>query len=182
MESGGITLVRVTNARQVEICETYWREYGDWADEQSRRLTGVAVEPDHDGFRQELPAMLGDRGRLYLAELEGEPVATGALKLTDPEFAEIKRMYVRPPARGRGLSRLILTQLIEDARLLACRRVRLDTLHFMTEAQALYRSFGFVDAELYPQSETARAGIGYHTVYMELTIGPTEHDKPMGTK
>ena len=174
--------MRVTTAHQLEVCETYWREYGDWAVEEYRRLTGEVVEPDHDGFHDELPAMLGDRGRLYLAELGGEPVATGALKLTDPEFAEIKRMYVRPPARGRGVSRLILTQLIEDARSLACHRVRLDTLHFMTEAQGLYRSFGFVNAEPYPQSETARAGIGDHTVYMELTIGRTAHNKPLGTE
>jgi N-acetylglutamate synthase and related acetyltransferases len=170
VEPGEITLVRVTTAGQIEVCEKYWREYGDWAVAEYRRLTGDVVEPDHDGFHDELPMMLGHRGRLYLAELEGEPVATGAIKPVDATSGEIKRMYVRPHARGKGISRRMLTQLLADAAEIGYPRVRLDTLRFMTEAQALYRSFGFVDAEPYTQSETARAGVGDHTVYMELTL------------
>lgn len=83
---------------------------------------------------------------------------------------EIKRIYVRPHARGNGISRRMLAQLVADAAEIGYSLVRLDTLRFMTEAQTLYRSFGFVDAQPYAQSETARAGVGDHTVYMELTL------------
>lgn len=181
MERGEITLVRVTTAGQIELCEMYWREYGDWAVEEYLRLTGEVVEPDHEAFHDELPMMLADRGRLYLAELEGEPVATGAIKPLDATSGEVKRMYVLPHARGQGISRRMLTQLLGDAAEIGYPRVRLDTLSFMTAAQALYRSVGFVDAPPYPQSECARVGGGDHTVYMELTL-PRSASHAKGSK
>ena len=166
-----VRLVPVRNAEHVATYEELWNEYGEWATGEYRRRTGRQVEPDHDGFRSELPDLIHGRGRLYLVESDGEPVGSGGLKLTAPEFAEIKRMYVRPAARGLGISRVLLTRLIEDASECGYDRVRLDTMAFMTAAQALYRSMGFVDVAPYDQSESARAGISNDAVYLELMIG-----------
>lgn len=165
-----VVLTLVSNSDQTELCEAYWREYGDWAVAEYAARYGVIAEPDHDGIHRELPTMLGDRGRLYLAELDGVVVATAALKPIDAESAEVKRMYVRPSARGRGLSRLLLERLLADAAEIGYSRLRLDTLDFMIEAQALYRSVGFVDGTPYELSETMRAGVSDHTVYMELSL------------
>ena len=167
-----VRLVPVRTAEQGATCEALWSEYGDWATAEYLRLTGRQVQPDHQGFRHELPDLMSDRGRLYLAELNGVPVGTGGLKITTPDFAEIKRMFVRPAARALGISRLLLAQLIEDASSCGYERVRLDTMVFMTAAQALYRSMGFVDVGPYDQSESARAGITNDAVYLELMISP----------
>jgi GNAT superfamily N-acetyltransferase len=88
--------------------------------------------------------MRDQRARLYLAEINGEPVGIGGLRPLSVDDAEIKRMYVRPSLRGLGVGRAILQQLIDDARALGYRTIHLDTGPFMHEAQALYRGFGFV--------------------------------------
>jgi GNAT superfamily N-acetyltransferase len=87
--------------------------------------------------------MRGSRARLYVAEIASEPVGMGGLRPLAADEAEIKRMYVRPSARGQGVGRAILQRLIDDARALRYMTIRLDSAPFMHEAHALYRSFGF---------------------------------------
>ena len=86
-----VRLVPVRTAAQVGTCEELWTEYGEWATGEYLRLTGRQVQPDHQGFRDELPDLMSGRGRLYLAELNGVPVGTGGLKITTPDFAESAR-------------------------------------------------------------------------------------------
>jgi GNAT superfamily N-acetyltransferase len=90
---------------------------------------------------------LDSRARLYLAEISCEPVGMGGLRPISTDEAEIKRMYVRPPARGLGVGRAILQRLIDAARTLGYKTIRLDRAPFMHEAQALYRSSGFVPSD-----------------------------------
>lgn len=170
MTAPDVRLVPVRQARQIATCEAHWREYGEWATAEYQRLSGRSVDADHEGFRAELPSLVAGQGRLYLAELDGVAVGTGALKLTNSEFAEIKRMYVRPAARGLGISRVLLRRLIADATDCGYDRVRLDTMVFMHAAQTLYRSMGFVDIGRYQESESARADIADDAVYLELDL------------
>jgi GNAT superfamily N-acetyltransferase len=83
------------------------------------------------------------RGMLLVAFDGDDPVACGAVRLIGPGTAEIKRMYVAPRARGRGLGRTLLAELERGAAELGCRTVRLDTMAAMAEAGALYRSAGY---------------------------------------
>ena len=69
---------------------------------------------------------------------DGRAVAGGALKRLEPGVAEIKRMYVVPDARGRGLARRLLAALEDTARELGYARVRLDTGASQPHARALY--------------------------------------------
>jgi GNAT superfamily N-acetyltransferase len=82
-------------------------------------------------------------GAFLLARVDGRPAGCGGLCRQDDEVAEIRRMYVVPEARGRGLGREILTGLMEAARDLGYRRVRLETGNRQHEAMGLYRAAGF---------------------------------------
>ena len=80
---------------------------------------------------------------------DGEPVAGGGLRRLGEEVAEIKRMFVVPAARGRGIGRRVLDELEAVAGELGYRRLRLDTAQSMTTAMALYRAAGYRDIEDY---------------------------------
>ena len=88
-------------------------------------------------------------GVFLVARLAGEPVACGALRRVDDGLAEIKRMYVRPAARGLGISRRILTELEARATALGYPRLRLETGLRQPEAMQLYESAGWTRIEPY---------------------------------
>lgn len=98
-------------------------------------------------------------GTVLLAQDGGRPVATAAAKTLRPGVTEIKRMYVTPDHRGRGLGRTLLETLIEHARSTGAREVVLDSNRFMVEAHALYRSAGFTDCAPHEGTEIPYA---YH--------------------
>ena len=80
-------------------------------------------------------------------------------------WAEVKRMYVAPAARGRRLGRLILDRLLEHARALGISVLRLETGNKQMEALSLYRSVGFINRGPfgdYPENESS--------IYMEMRI------------
>jgi GNAT superfamily N-acetyltransferase len=92
------------------------------------------------------PAEFEPPGGLLLVAYAGEdPVACGGVRVIGPGLAEIKRMYVAPSARGRGLGRTLLGALEAAAVDLGCDRVRLDTAASFTEAVRLYHSAGYTD-------------------------------------
>jgi GNAT superfamily N-acetyltransferase len=91
----------------------------------------------------------GERGVTLVAYDKGRPVACGSLRLLDRDTAEVKRMYVAPEARGRGVGRRILRALEDQARSRGCSRVVLDTAAPLNEALSMYPREGYVDIERY---------------------------------
>jgi GNAT superfamily N-acetyltransferase len=81
-------------------------------------------------------------------------------------------MFVRHSSRGLGVVRAILQRLIDDARALGYRTIRLDSVRFMHEAHALYRRFGFVPSSPHKgwEFETMPA-LREITVFMRLDLG-----------
>ncbi len=97
-------------------------------------------------------------GTALLGFLDGLPVGCAGLRpLAPPQVAELKRMYVRPEARRRGLGRELAAAAIASARRLGYSRVRLDTLAEMKEAAQVYRSLGFVEIPPYRHNPLATA-------------------------
>ena len=79
----------------------------------------------------------------FVARLDEESAACGGLKLFDSEYGEVKRMYVRPVYRGRGLGKAVLNHLAEYARQHQVKLLRLETGIYQVEAIGLYESWGF---------------------------------------
>jgi GNAT superfamily N-acetyltransferase len=82
-------------------------------------------------------------GSFLVGRVDGEPVACGGIARYDAATAEIRRMYVVPTARGRGLSRQLLAALEDEARALGYSFVRLETGNLQAAAIGLYISAGF---------------------------------------
>jgi GNAT superfamily N-acetyltransferase len=116
------------------------------------------------GFVEDIPAVVAETlshldqfappaGRLLLVEEEGMVLGCGCLRASAPGVAEVKRMYLRPAARGRGLGRSLLEALLEAARQEGYREACLDTDGLMPAAVGLYRAAGFAPCAPYPESE-----------------------------
>lgn len=96
------------------------------------------------------PADFGPPGGVFLVGFrDDEPVCGGGVKRLDDGVAEIKRMYVAPAARSRGVARALLGSLEDAARELGHDRVRLDTGPAQPHARALYESAGYVSISDY---------------------------------
>lgn len=110
---------------------------------------GLGVDLGYQGFDAELAGLPGryapPRGALLLARgADGAPLGCVALRAIDPVgCCEMKRLFVRPAARGTGLGRALAEAVIAEAARLGHREMRLDSLPGMRDAIALYTRIGF---------------------------------------
>lgn len=134
-------------------------------DEYAREL---AVDLSFQGFAQERDGLPGEyvppRGRLLLAEIDGVAAGCVALRPLDARTAEMKRLYLRPSARGTGLGRRLAQVVIAEAGSAAYDRLRLDTLPSMGAAIAMYRALGFREITPYRHNPVPGA------LFLELTL------------
>lgn len=137
------TIAQARSAEDVDIVRGLLREYQQ----------GLGVDLCFQGFETELQELPGayapPSGRLLLAKHEREPLGCIALQRVDATRGEMKRLYIRPNARGLGLGRTLVTRILDDAKTIGYATLVLDTLPSMIEAQHLYETFGFRDIEPY---------------------------------
>ena len=100
---------------------------------------------------------------------DGSAVGILALRKHDDSQCEMKRLYVKPGYRGRGVGRMLVAGGIELARDLSYRRIILDTLEHMKEANGIYRSFGF--REIPPYYSNPIAGATYYAYDVKASPG-----------
>jgi len=163
-----VTLTADPSREQLEAVRALFREYAD----------SLGFSLSFQGFEEELAGLPGDyappRGRLLVAyayaEVAGQgtapvPAGCGALRPLEPGVGELKRMYVPPALRGRGLGRRLAERLIAEAGLAGYRRLRLDTIDTMKEALSLYRALGFREIPPYRYNPLPGA------VYLEKELG-----------
>ena len=135
------------------------REYVEW----------IGLDLAFQEIDAEIDGLPGDytppRGALLVAcRKEDGPVAMIGLRPLDASTCEMKRLYVQPSARGRGLARALILRILDEARALGYREIRLDTLPMMGDAQGLYVTLGFHDID--PYYDTPIAG----TRFMALRL------------
>ena len=100
---------------------------------------------DDEGASPAAPAdFLPPLGVFLLGTVDGTDVACGGLKPLAEGVGEVKRMYVVPAHRGRGYSRALLRALVQHARDIGLREVRLETGTRQPAAVGLYESEGFL--------------------------------------
>lgn len=128
------------------------RLLADYLDDLERRLDGWARAGYVDAASDEL---LPPAGALLLGYEDGEAVACGAVHVIAPGIAEVKRMFVAPRVRGRGLGRALLDALERTAIELGCNVARLDSTEPLAEAMAFYRSVGYVEIGDYNRNPNA---------------------------
>lgn len=158
--SPGITIRDANTALDITLVRQLFQEYAD----------SLGVDLGFQDFAAELEALPGSYipplGALLLAQEDRRAVGCVALRpLEPPEIAELKRLYVRPDARGRGLGKALTLAILERAGAAGYRCIRLDTLPIMQEAQRMYRRLGFREIGAYRFNPIPG------TVYFELLLG-----------
>ncbi len=128
----------------IAIARTLFREYA----------ASIGIDLSFQGFQAELDGLPGKyappRGALFIAREDSLPLGCVAIRpLDEPEIAELKRLYVRPAGRGKGVGKALTRHAIDRARAIGYRALRLDTLATMKDAQSLYRKLGFREIRAY---------------------------------
>jgi putative acetyltransferase len=103
-------------------------------------------------------------GAFYLARVDGGLAGCAALRRFDVTTGELKRLYVRPSARGRKLGSTLARLVVDAAVEAGYQYLGLDTLGTMTSAQAIYKSLGFEEIPAYRFNPVPGA------VYMRLDL------------
>ena len=154
-----VKLKQAKSDEEVQQARGLFEEYAAW----------LGFSLCFQNFDKELAGLPGDYappdGRLLLAMENDQVAGCVALRKIGDGIGEMKRLYVRPEFRGKGLGRTLTETIIEAARDLGYQRLRLDTLPGrMDQAIAMYRSLGFKDIERYYNNPYEAAA------FMELTL------------
>lgn len=151
-----------TTPEDVEVVRGLFLDYAAW----------LAIDLSFQGFEQELASLpmpyTRPPGVLLLAECGEEVAGCVGLRPLGERTGEVKRLYVPPRYRGRGVGLALMERVIAEARQIGYARLLLDTLPMMASARRLYAQLGFQPTSAYYHNPIAG------TSYMALTIG-SEH-------
>ncbi|MFD1880244.1 GNAT family N-acetyltransferase [Paracoccus pacificus] len=154
-----MTVIAKAAARDMPQVRALFREY----------VEALGVDLEFQAFEQELAGLPGryapPAGAILLARRGDELLGCVAMRPLDaPGEVEMKRMYLRPAGRGRGLGRQLAQAIVGQARAAGYRRMRLDTLDRLAPALRIYRAMGFVETPPYYHSPLPG------TVYLSLEL------------
>jgi ribosomal protein S18 acetylase RimI-like enzyme len=158
-----IAIQTAENPQEIEIVGSLFRAY---ADELVHVISDCLVA---QGFEDEVASLPGKYappgGCLLWAHDQGTPAGCVALRSLGDGACEIKRLYVAPEFRKRGVGRQLAEAVIARAKALGYDCIRLDSMAEMTTAIELYRTLGFVDIPPYWDNPVP------HSVHMEKALG-----------
>jgi GNAT superfamily N-acetyltransferase len=159
VSSNMLEISRVVIPSEIKTARNLFQEYAK----------SLNFELDFQAFREELVTLPGKYapplGSLFLAKENGEIIGCVALRPLGADICEMKRLYVKPAHRGKKVGRALAVAIIEEAKRLGYRAMRLDTVEAMKEASALYRALGFQPIDAYCYNPLHGA------MYFELKLG-----------
>jgi len=103
---------------------------------------------------EQLTSYIPPEGIYYILQMDEKIAGMGALRKINMNIGEVKRMYIRPEYRGKGLGKVLLQQILRKAKEFRFSIIRLETGKFMTTAQYIYHEVGFREIGEYPEIET----------------------------
>ena len=168
----GITVTDATADEQLDAVRALMRSFVAWHRERHvadlRLIDGYFDGAAFDKEVAGLPGKYGrPEGRLLLASVDGMAAGCVALRSLGDGSSEMKRMFVYPEFRGRGVGKVLAVRLIDEARSSGYRTMRLDTSVRQLEAITLYERLGFT--RIGPYYELPDELVDW-LVFMELSV------------
>jgi N-acetylglutamate synthase-like GNAT family acetyltransferase len=164
---------------QRQVAGKLIREYLEWvaAIAQSNYNLSFDIEAMVASDLEDASKFYPPTGRFYLVEFESNYIGVGCLKRLSSGVGEIQRMYVQAHVRGVGAGRMLVLQLLVDAKTLGYSKVRLESLKALEAAHGLYHSVGFRNIDPYADNsmrayQQANTFETYHAsaVFMEICL------------
>ncbi len=170
-----ITVADATSDEQLDAVRALMRSFVAWHRERNvadlRLIDGYFDGAAFDEEVSGLPGKYGQpEGRLLLASVDGKAAGCVALRSLGDGSSEMKRMFVYPEFRGRGVGKALSVRLIDEARSAGYRTMRLDTSIRQIEAITLYERLGFT--RIGPYYELPDELVDW-LVFMELSLQPS---------
>jgi GNAT superfamily N-acetyltransferase len=138
-----INLLHTSSPEEMPLVRKLFEEYA----------ASLDVDLCFQGFDRELETLPGDYappdGIIIIAFSDEEPAGCVALRRIDDAVCEMKRLFVKPEHRRKGIGRALAEAVVDHARELGYASIRLDTLKSMVEANALYAALGFTECAPY---------------------------------
>ncbi|KXK49589.1 MAG: GCN5-related N-acetyltransferase [Chlorobi bacterium OLB5] len=152
-------IIPVNSPELTEAAKMLFRDYEKW----------LNVSLCFQGFEEEVNTLPGKyappEGRLYIVRQNEKYTGTIALRKIDEGICEMKRLYLIPECRGKGIGHKLVSLIIDDARKIGYKKMRLDTIkEKMPKAVEIYKKYGFKEIEPYYHNPNP------HTLFMELDL------------
>lgn len=158
MQSGQTEIIEGHDARWIPEARTLFLEYA----------ASLNIDLCFQDFDQEVRNLPGDyappNGRLLLARLNDDVAGCAALRRWSDYAGEMKRLYVRNDFRGLGIGKLLILRILDEAKAIGYKSIRLDTLPMMGTAIEMYRAMGFKEIAPYRDNPVPGA------LYFELEL------------
>jgi carbonic anhydrase len=143
--SESITIRQIESAADIAAARELLAEYMAWTTTVDGDAHDAPTFQGHDEELANLPGVyVPPMGRLFLARVDDRLAGCVAVKPHDARICELKRFYVRPEFRGRGLGERLARQAVSAAGEIGYERMILDSHISMRGAHAIYQSLGFV--------------------------------------
>jgi len=157
-DADSFKIIKVESKSEVEITRELFLEY-------AQSLDFHLCFQDFEREVTELPGEYAPAsGSLLLLMSEGKAAGCVALRKIDRKVCEMKRLYVRPEFRGMGFGKKLTLTVIDEAKKMGYRFIRLDTVPSMKEAIKLYQFLGFKEIKPYRKNPIEGA------IFMELEL------------
>ncbi|MGR3809484.1 GNAT family N-acetyltransferase [Jiulongibacter sp. NS-SX5] len=152
-------MIREAAISEMDKAKELFREYEEW----------LGLDLCFQGFEEELRSLPGKyaepEGSILFYETENEVAGIIALRALEKGICEMKRLYVRPEFRGNKIGRKLSLEIINKAKTLGYRKMKLDTLARLKPAVRIYRELGFTETKAYNYNPDETV------MYFELDLG-----------